>query len=362
MSLPARFGYAICMAVAFLMSAEFAARTEDYIRDGIKYSAAPNLTYDLVLRDSLGTRGRPYGHFQKWKLNSAGFRSPESVMTVVAGCTRVMVLGSSETFGAAAESPGKEFPAQLGDSLAHDGCFQVMNAAIVGLAIPGLTQLWNEWASRFHPNIVVILANPLFYLADRTPSVPPRLPRPADPPAWWTPRLLGKAHDIFHYPGVIQRRRVQRMLRSATNGRPRDWFFSSLPAERLEQYRRDLDSLLTSVQSRGADPILAVHPIRFGATLNADDQNLLESLRTFSPRALPAVMLEFDSAAADVVREMGRRRKVTVVNLPSVMNGRRELFDDAVHYNDVGAGVLAGQIGRTVLRVATERNRIPTKW
>ena len=351
MRLAIRLSWALCLALSFLLSAEVAARVSDRVHEGIALSAVPDLTYDLTLRDSLGTRGRPNGHFQKWKLNSAGFRSAESVLRPVPGCIRVMTLGSSETFGAAGEAPGKEFPAQLGDSLAKHGCFQVMNAAIVGLAIPGLTQLWNEWAWRFRPDFVVVLANPQFYLGERAPAVPGRVLTPASPPKWWIPRLLGKAHDLFHYPDFIQRRRVQRMLRTATAGRAPAWFFTTVPSERLDQYRHDLDSLLATVRSHGATPILAVHPFRFGATLDTEDHALLDALRIFNPRALPDVMLAFEGASAAVSEELARRESVPTVNLRGEMNGRRELFADAVHYTDVGAGVVAGKIAAVILDV-----------
>ena len=212
----------IRLAAAVFLAAELTARIDDYLNFGVPFLRAPDLTSDLVFHDSLGARGVPNGRYQRWRLNSAGFRSPESVITPVAGCLRVMTLGSSETFGVASESPNHEYPAQLGDTLARYGCYQVMNAAIVGISTPGMIQLWNSWASRFRPDFVVILANPMFYLSDRAPTFPgPGSAQRGTGGPWWTPRLLSKAQQVIELPNVIQRVRVRRQLRQLTASHPK---------------------------------------------------------------------------------------------------------------------------------------------
>jgi hypothetical protein len=334
--------------LALALIDELAARMSDYVGQGIPLLAAPDFTTDLVLRDSLGTHGRPNGHFQKWILNSAGFRSPESVLTAVPGCTRVMTLGSSETFGLTGESPGQEYPAQLSDSLAGHGCYQVLNAGMAGIGLPSMIQLWNRWASRAHPDIVVITPNPILYLAG-APLVPDTL-RPSARP-WWTPRMIDKLHDAFPYPPFVQRWIFERQVQDLTAGHAQGWQYESIPADRLALFGRDLDSLLTTVRAHGALPILAVAPLRVGATIDASDRPYLEALKLFSARSPTTVTLAFDSAAAQAVRELGLRTQTPVVDLASVMNGKRALFDDAIHYTDAGAAVVAGAVGRAVVEL-----------
>jgi lysophospholipase L1-like esterase len=353
---PRQFVGALGTGLAFLVSAELTARVDDYVHFGVPFANVPDLTNDLILHDSLGTRGMPNGRYQRWMLNSAGFRSPESVLTPVPGCIRVMTLGASESFGAADETPNREYPAQLSDSLAKHGCFQVMNAAIVGVAIPGLIQLWNRWASRFQPGIVVILANPQFYLADKQPAfaVPPAVPW-HPPSRWWVPRLLSKAQQAFDFPDMIQRRRVQRRLSQLTSGHLPEWFFRSIPRDRLAQYRQDLDSLITTIRAHGAQPILAAYPIRFGDTIVPEDRPMVEAWRQFSPRATTEVMLAFPTEAAIAVRQLGLDRQVAVVDLPRAMNGRRDLFGDPVHYTDAGAAVVASHVQQAVIDLVAHR-------
>jgi len=347
-----RAAFAVLLAAIFVVSAETTARIHDLARRGVPFLATPDLTHDLILRDSLGPRGRPNGRFERWQLNSAGFRSPESVLTPAPGCLRVMTLGSSETFGAEGESPGREYPAQLADSLAPHGCYQVMNAAIVGMSIPGMIRLWEVWASRYHPAVVVVLANPVFYLAEKPPASPQRMSGGAATGPPWAPRLLIRVRETFQYPAFIQRLRERRNMTTLTAGHPESWFFRSLPVDRLEQYRHDLDSLTTALRARGAEPVLAVYPTRFGEAPSEQDADLMAAWRQFTPRAKPEVMLAFVTSAADVVRDLGRRREVAVVDLASSVTGRREFFSDFVHYTDAGASVVAGRVAGVVRAVA----------
>jgi hypothetical protein len=357
-----KFGLARLLFWAYIgagvlgLIAEVTARAVDNVYEGVPYLAAPDFNHDLLLLDTLGPRGRPNGHFQKWKLNSAGFRSPESALIAQPGCTRVMTIGSSETFGAEGESPNKEYPAQLSDSLRGRGCYQVLNAAIVGMSLRSAIQVWDRWDSRFHPDVAVVLASPAMYLGDRAPVFapePPRTLRDTPGPPWWKPRLITTAKQYFDFPDFIQHWRVQRKIYELTSGHPRGWMFDSIPHERLEDYRRDLDSIVVTIRSHGAQPILVTHPIRAGATIDASDRILLDGLRTFVPRARRDVIVAFDSAAAEVVREVGRRTHTPVCELRDVMNGKHQLFDDVVHFSDQGAGVVAGAAANVIQQLGT---------
>jgi hypothetical protein len=353
------------MGVTFVLSAEVVARVDDYFRLGTPLLHVPNIGRDLVIRDSLGVRGRPNGRYKKWKLNSAGFRSPESVLTPKPGCIRVMMLGTSETYGGGAEREGKEFPAQLSDSLAKVGCFQVINASIVGQPLMGLTHLWNVWASRYQPDIVVLVATPGTYLAafPQLVGAAPAKAAPATPAKeapgepWWTPRLIDKAHDFFHYPDFINRVRVQRRIAAMTNGQPASWYIDSIPEDKLEEYRRDLDSTITAIRAHGAKPIVATYPNRFGTHPAEADHDLLEAWRQCWPKARIPVMLGFMDAGAAVARKMAACRGVPVADLVNTIGGHRELFDDFVHYTEAGSSLVAETVKGAVLTAVADSIR-----
>jgi hypothetical protein len=341
------------VAAIVVIVAEVMSRLDDAIRTETPLLASPSYS-DLTMPDSIGMRGRPFAHYQKWKLNSVGFRSQEVSFKPRPDCVRVAVMGASETFGYA-ESPGKEFPSQLADSLARNGCYEVMNTAIVGLSLTGLVQLWENWVSRFQPNVVVIYASPAFYLSDSLPKFASPNPRwkatSAKPrPKKFSSRLLARLSDRLEYPDFIQRRRVTKRIARAINGRPEEWFYRTLPNDRLSLYRRHLDSLITGVRASGAMPVLVTHAMRFGNRLDTEDQDILRAWRQYSPRATESVLMRFEQEGAETVRQLARERDVPLADAAAVMTGQTKWFADFTHFNDEGAGVIAQCIASAIER------------
>lgn len=341
------------IAAVVIIVAEVMSRLDDAIRTETPLLASPSYG-DLTMPDSVGMRGRPFAHYQKWKLNSAGFRSQEVSFQRRPDCVRIAVMGASETFGYA-ESPGKEFPSQLADLLGRNGCYEVMNTAIVGLSLTGLVQLWENWVSRFQPNIVVIYASPAFYLSDSVPKFASPNPRWRATSAKrrstkFSSRLLARMNDRLEYPDFIQRRRVMKRIANAINGRPEDWFYRTLPHDRLSLYRRHLDSLITGVRASGAIPVLVTHSMRFGNRLNTEDRDILRAWRQYSPRATESVLMHFEQEGAETVRDVARERDVPLADAAAIMTGKTKWFADFTHFNDEGAGVIAQCIATTIER------------
>jgi hypothetical protein len=265
-------------------------------------------------------------------------------------------MGASETFGYA-ESPGKEFPSQLADSLKRTGCYEVLNTAVVGLPLTGQIQLWENWVSLYQPSIVVIYASPVFYLANDPPKFTKSMRRTADtsPPVRPSPfssRLFARLKDRFQYPAVVQRRRVMRSIANATHGKPDGWLFENVPGERVELFRQHLDSLIVSIRSTGAVPLLVTHAMRFGDQLDTQDRDLLRSWRQFTPRATENVLMRFEVETAATVRKLAEERGLPIADVAAVMTGRTKWFADFTHFNDAGAGVIAQCIAITVGRAS----------
>jgi hypothetical protein len=145
-------------------------------------------------------------------------------------------------------------------------------------------------------------------------------------------------------------------MHELTGNRRAEWYFSSIPQDRLELYRHDLDSLVTAIQSTGSQPVLAAYPMRFGRSLTVDDSALMAAWREYSPRATPETLLDFMWVARDTLIALGRRRGVGVVDLPPTLNGRPQYFDDVVHYSPLGAKKLAGEVARGVLAAKPARS------
>lgn len=344
----------VMMGLVAGLTSEVVARLDDAARHGVPVLASPSST-DLTIHDSLGTRGRPFARYQKWKLNAAGFRSPEISNVPGAGCVRIAVMGASETFGYY-EPEGKEYPAQLADSLSRNGCYEVMNAGIPGMTLPGQIQLWDKWVAQFRPTVVLIYVPPVFYLSAEPPTFPqPGAGGPAPISRRFSPRVLDRLHDRIEYPEFLQRRRVARSIARALQGKPDDWQFRTVPAERLDLYRQHLDSLVSNVQAKGATPVLMTHAMRFGNPPIAQDTDLLLSWLQFTPRATESVLLEFEREAASVTRDIAHRRGLPLVDVAGEMTGHTEWFADFTHFDEVGAGVAAGNIAKVIERVSLAR-------
>src|SRR5690349_15526919 len=272
---PRNVAITAAFAVVALASAEIFCRIDDRVRLGVPIMHTPNSDRDLKLRDSLVVRGRPNGRYRMNRLNNYGFRSPDMAHDPAPGCTRVMVLGASESFGMT-EPPGKEYPAQLADSLRADGCFEVVNAAMAGAGIRSIIQLWNYYAAQFRPQIVIVYPSPVFYLGNVAPDwpKPPESPL-VDPPESFHPRLIEQIKNVVDVPDFLQRRRVQRWIAASIAGKPPEWFFTSPPGDRLNQLVMDLDSLVTTLEAQGARPVLMTHAMRFGGPRDDTDEMLL---------------------------------------------------------------------------------------
>jgi hypothetical protein len=337
----------IGLVLVVLLSAELTARIEDRIRWGIPLSAVPDRLHDLTLHDSTYIRGRPNGRFERFRLNDYGFRSPPMAPLPAANCPRVMVLGASETFGLY-ESDGHEYVAQLRDRLSPHGCVEVINAAVAGLGLRGLIDLWSHWVVHFHPSVVIIYPTPSFYLDDPPPDKRTLGPEPGVSP-WWTPRLLDHLHMILHYPDALQRRRIHRMVTAATAGHPQAWFFSDVPADRAALFAHDVDSLVGLIQQTGAIPILVTHAVPFQRIPSPSDAPLLEAWQHYYPRARPPTLLAFDSAAAAIVRRIGVERHVPVVDAAATLDGHPDWFADFTHFTDTGADEMADLLSSAVL-------------
>lgn len=338
-----------CLGLTFLAGVEVSARVDDRVRHGIPFWKAPDRDADLVVQDDLGIRGRPNGRFKQWKLNAFGFRSAEISKAPAPGCTRVMTLGASETFGLY-ERDGREYPAQLGERLRSRGCYEVVNAAIYGMTLADVRKTWNNWGASFKPQIVTIYPTPSFYLAPAAPGPAPARTAPFPRPPWWSPRSLERARDVIDYPDFIQNRKIERDLAAVDAGHPTDWFFRSVPAERLARYERDLDGLVGDIQKTGAYAIVMAHANGFHVPPRPEELPALRGWRSVLSRPTTEVLLPFEDAARNSSRRIAAAHGAGFVDLAGELNGQSGVFaGDLLHFSEEGASRVASILERAVL-------------
>jgi hypothetical protein len=346
--------WAFCLTV-FVVAAEATARLDDWLRYGTSIWAYPDNGTDLRVVDSAGVRGRPFGHYQQFVLNNFGFRSNrDHTLHPRASCMRIMTLGASETFGLL-EPAGKEYPAQLESILdSEETCAEVLNAAVAGMSLPAIHYTWLHYWRTFRPKFVVVYPSPAFYLSEDPPR-PPSATSLREPQSKWPsfsfrPRLVHRAKEAIELPGLIQRSRVQRRINAAIQEIGNDSIWRSIPQERLEQFGGDLESLVSDISKAGATPILLTHARRFPVPPEPVDSVLLLAWRSFSPRAEPNVLVEFDTAAAELTRRLASKDRVRLVDVDRCLSGRRPLFGDPVHFTEAGAERVARLVAQEIRR------------
>jgi hypothetical protein len=362
--------HVVALLLVACAAAEVVTRVDDWIRNDVPLLASPEREHDLTVAEPWGFRGRPHGCFRKWKLNEFGFRGPEITERPAAGCTRIMVLGASETFGYF-ESPGKEYPAQLADLMREwkpvpggaaatptnddaarrlfpifrNGPVEVVNTSLAGMTLTSMVAYFDHWVARFGPQIVVIYPSPLFYLDDGPPAALREGEAPAEPPQMaptFRPRVWNRVYDLLQsLPPWVKAFRDDWAIRKRTAGKSADWFFAAPPQDRIELFTADLAALVRHVRAQGAEPVLVTHAHSASSPPGPADQARLRTMRMFFPRATPETMVAFEDQANRAILDLARRENVAVIDAASVLNGHREWFADLVHFNDQGAAVMA---------------------
>ena len=338
----------------FFTCLEAAARVDDRIAYG-----APLLGgYDSELLrewDAGGVhRNRPGARFEKWRINSLGFRGQEVARAKRAGTVRVVCLGQSETFGLY-EREGGEWPARLERMVSQaNPRVEVINASVVG---PGdKTAYLEKYVLPLDPDVVVLYLN---VLADAGPTAPPQAAaRAAPPPAppdqdFMTERsrLLPKLRQRLRAvlpAGVANAarawwldRKVGRMTAATLGGRPP---VDALPPENVWRFERYVRSLVQVVRASGAVPVLATYPTLVNESNRNDYHLQIAQERIWRPECSELGMIDIARRLNDTLRRIARDMAIPLVDIDATIPKNANHFADHVHYTDEGAEVVAAAV------------------
>jgi hypothetical protein len=332
------------------LAAEFAARADDWWFHGVPFFATPSYN-DLFMVDDTGQRrGKPNAVFQKWHMNSYGFRGPEISRFPGAGTHRVMLLGASEAFGLY-ETPDHDIAAQL-NLMGKPYGIEVVNAALPGITVATLDGYWRGWASRFKPETVVIYPSTHLYLSCEDWRESPGAADAGERGGFGIAslRLLERAKNIVAQPEFMVRKRNEAKVAAEVARHPTDWVYQSAPHACVDRLISDLSRLIADVRTSGARIVLSTHAVRVSRNPGIDDLPDLESFRVFSPRAPAHVMNDFVSEANAAIRKLAREQNLEIADIEQAMRGRRKDFEDLVHFNDHGAHAVAEVMLKVVRR------------
>jgi hypothetical protein len=352
-------GLVVIVAVAM----EATCRLDDLLRYGTPIWSRVVSEDDLLISDRDGEHARPNSRYQKWVINAVGTRGPAAVQEKPPRTLRIVAVGASETFGLY-ESPGREYPRQLEDSLRRRvasgrcapsaGAVEVLNAAIFGMSLPTTDADLRTRIRRLDPDIVTIYSVPVQYLTADPPSAAHSDSTGADTILAASRALYPRAEERLRNqlkkmtpPWLLtwlRRRSIRDAMSDPSVGAP----YQELPTDRLALYDRDLRRVVATVHTIGAEPILITHAN--WSMAGAADTTTLIAWRRFYPRSTGPVLLAFDSAGDAAVRRVAADSSVALVDLArTVRDHGGPLFADYAHFTDAGAALAADTIGAAVM-------------
>jgi hypothetical protein len=348
----------VLMVIVF---SELGARLDDWFVDDVPMLSSA--TYDdLFFVDEQGRRrGRPNALWKHVRLNNLGMRGAD-VSSTPRGCPRWMFLGASETFGEPTVK-GSEYPARV-TQWRTDDCIEVLNTALPGIAPSDLVPRYESTLARYRPDVVFVYPPAHLYLADiprrstRAPhngaaektlatTQPQQSVRPTE--LLSKSRFLERVSQAAEVPPAIQRWRLHRWIDDASQGKPHDWRYRSVPLTRLTLLEGDMTRLVAAIRRSGAEPVLMTHAVRATNPPRRSDHDDLLAMRLYVPRASEAIIAKFEYLAGERVRQVAVRSNVRIVDVAKALNGRRDRFIDLVHFSPAGHAEVARLIHHALL-------------
>lgn len=342
--------------VCFLGTIELACRIEQWF-----LYDAPLLgmyTYDTALftTDEYGIRGKPNGGYEKWRLNSHGFRGPELSIEKQDGKLRIVCLGASETFGLY-EGRDKEWPRQLERKLKTQGIeAEVINAAIAGMSLSQRTIHLQKRLLQLRPDVIVMMLEYGSY-------------------AGLTPERLRAQRSMRavlpDHQGIIERiksirapvklkevaipmlsplvqawlakweKAVKLEMRKKDIGERFRSFQHIMPFE-VEVFRQDLDDLYHVTQSAGSRLVL------LSPAMWMTEENL-SSMYLSWPYIDESWWHEARVRMGEEAREFARTEHIQYLDLNQAIKGQEAgWMVDMLHFNDGGAWQVAQHVSHAI--------------
>lgn len=337
-----RLAGGVALLALILVAAEVAVRVEEWFRWRTPLDSPLQAATDLAIRDATGIHPKPNSAFRKWRFNSVGTRGDEPV----AGLPRLIVTGASESFGLY-ESPEREYPRQLADSLRAAGCAaDVLNAAFPGMSLPTVEQDLRLRLAALHPTVVLYYPTPPQYLdLDGVPTAARPDSSGSGPahPLRHSSRFLARTTNQLKtmLPPVadfLRRREIAALRREL----PPDSLFTTIPAARLDRFEADLRRLVGTIRQVGATPLLATHANGFVSGTPMPG-SVLRAWERFYPRATGTTLVAFDSAASARIRQVAADSGVALADPWQAFHGldAPRYFADFSHFTDAGAAMMA---------------------
>lgn len=352
----------VLCALIFILFLELCARIDDVLTYNAPFWGPYN--NEILLKpDKLGRWGKPGARYEKWQLNSLGYRGPE----LKAGTKRIVCFGASETFGLY-EAPGKEYPRQLERDLnqfAGKPEFQVVNAAFPGETLQTAILRVPQVVSQIHPIYALLYVPPANYIKIDKPASPSRPSQSTSlTEGILQMRVAERVSNLLKValPKVVQTELRDLEIKRAT---AHVAVMRVLPQKNVDQYRKDLISMIDTLRVYGVEPILVTHATVFGSSSTIQDPDLLVEWRKFYPTLEASGFMDMEHRINEVTRQVAGCEHLVLIDAADEIPPGPEDFADMVHFTTKGAGVMARDLAaglEPVLFSQTREKKTPPFW
>lgn len=362
---------------AFVFSIEMCARIDDFL----KYKAPFWGQYNASRLKKNGVN-IPLARFEKWQNNSYGFRGPEIMLTKNPETIRIICLGASETYGMA-ESPGREWPAQLSEMLPKNK-YEVINAAVVGIALYEYIPYVKRHILPFKPDIVICIADPLLYatgyLKHKNKSATTKRINKSSVKSGIAPslsemilsnmRCLPRIRQLLKsalqesFPSLLKRYQLSSMQKQVkkeeaiclAGRKPMD----TVPEIIVDSYQQEMNRLVSLLQENDVNVMLCTCPALISTSnLDVYPEIFMDGRRfsvEFSYYGQIDILKKLNHAKRSVASDKG----TMFLDAFSLVPNNLKYFCDTVHYTDKGAELIARNIAMQLMALfGTKKMLIP---
>jgi hypothetical protein len=344
------------LAAIFVAGLEVMARLDDALAEDAPFFGPYDAQAMLLDRDSLGIKGKAHGRFEKWVLNSKGFRGPDPAVPKPPGNIRIVTLGASETFGLY-ESDRKHWPAQLRRHIKarYPGRrIELINTGIVGLTMSSLERYYRHRVEELEPDLVILYPHFIDYIAGDGPGGRKRRETPVRVAGQAVPKAE-KEEDGFEFgpprfPGKLKlavktkaprpilewaaRRKLERALAAIDTASQIDAY------DTLEFARFDslANSFAAYLRDRGVDLVVSDYACSFVKGSREETLEGLENLWRVYPWMSRKALVDGLAVYNRRLMEIADRNGALKVSQASLLEGYRENWvADGLHFTDQGA-------------------------
>ncbi len=288
--------------------------------------------------------------------NSLGFRGPEPPGQFDAGLTLLTVGGS--TTECLYVSDGKTWPDLVGKELAaHFRDLWIDNAGLDGHSTFGHGLLLEQRIAKIRPKVVVFLIGINDVGRDDLKAADAAVVAGGGGDGLWA-RAVGTAAEhsaivstvlnLLRYREARKLNRIHRELQIRwahvlTPDRARAQATMAQHRERyIPGYAQRVEGLVRRCRALGIEPVLVTQPALYGNVVDPTTKVFLGTLEVDADQQLyGALAWNLLEAYNDVVRDIGRRRAVLVIDLARELPKDSRLFYDFVHFNNDGSTAVA---------------------